>query len=160
MMNNFTQEPLSVKVSMEAVKLFKSGYHCSEAVLLAFEKFTDNEYSDSMKRGMSAFVEGVGGAGCICGALTGGTFVLSTLGGRLSPDESTMKLQKVVRTLHDDFRNEFSSACRRVITKNSKKIFGLGKYKNCTKTVDFVATRIVELALEAGWITENETASK
>lgn len=153
-------EPLSVKVSIEAVRLFKSGYHCSEAVLLAFEKYTDNEYSDQMKKGMSAFVEGVGGSGCICGALTGGVFVLSTMGGRLSPDESTKKLEKVVAKLHDGFKKQFKSTCCRVITRNSAKVFGLGKYNSCTKTVDYVATHIVELALEEGWIEENESAVK
>ncbi|PLX65719.1 MAG: hypothetical protein C0602_13390 [Denitrovibrio sp.] len=153
-------EPLAVKVSIEAVRLFKSGYHCSEAVLLAFEKYTDNEYSDAMKRGMSAFVEGIGGSGCICGALAGGTFVLSTMGGRLSPDESTEKLQDIVKQLHDEFRHEFRSACCRVITKNSSKVFGLGKYKNCTKTVDFVAMRIVDIAIENDWIQEKTPAVK
>lgn len=146
-------QPLSEKVSREAVELFKQGYHCSEAVLLSFEKYTGKTYSDEMKRGMSAFVEGIGGSGCICGALAGAVFVLSTLGGRLTPDESTARLEKVVKRLHDDFRNEFKSTCCRVITRNSSRIFGIGKFNTCPKTVDFCSTRIIELAQEQGWIT-------
>ncbi len=65
---------VSEKVSLEAVRLFKSGYHCSEAVLLAFEKYTNKEFSDDVKRGMSAYVQGIGGTGCICGALASGVF--------------------------------------------------------------------------------------
>lgn len=145
-------ESLSVLVSLRAVELFKEGYHCSESVLLAFDEYTGQNYPDSVKRGMSAFVEGVGGSGCICGALAGAVFVLSTLGGRTSPNESTKQLESVIKRLHDDFRNEFKSACCRVITHNSSRIFGIGKYKNCHKTVDFCATRIVELAQEQGWI--------
>jgi selenophosphate synthase len=74
------------------------------------------------------------------------------MGGRLSNAESTKNLEKVVKTLHDDFKNEFGSACCRVITRNSAKIFGIGKYNSCNKTVDFVAMRIVDLAQEQGWI--------
>lgn len=150
------QEPLSVKVSLEAVRLFKAGYHCSEAVLLAFEKYTDKDFPEEVKRGMSAFVEGVGGSGCICGALNSGVFILSTLGGRLSSDESTKHLESVVKTLHDEFREEFKSACCRVITKNSARIFGIGKFNNCHKTVDFVSTRIIELAIQEGWVKERK----
>jgi len=145
---------LVINVSLEAVKLFKEGYHCSEAVLLAFEKFTDNEFSDDTKKGMTAFVHGIGGSGCVCGALAGATFVLSTMGGRLSLDESTARLEKAVKKLHDDFRYHFKSACCRVITKNASSTFGRGRYKTCPKTVDFCATRIVEIALEEGWIKE------
>lgn len=145
-------DSLAAKVSVEAVQLFKSGYHCSESVLLAFEKHTEIKFSDETKRGMSAFVEGVGGSGCICGALSGAVFVLSTMGGRLTPDESTKKLEKVVKQLHDEFRHEFKSACCRVITKNSARVFGIGKFNSCSKTVDFCATRIVELAQEQNWI--------
>ncbi|PLX69783.1 MAG: hypothetical protein C0603_02285 [Denitrovibrio sp.] len=145
-------EQLPENVSQEAVTLFKSGYHCSEAVLLAFEKYTNKKYSDDVKRGMSAFVRGVGSSGCICGALASGVFILSTLGGRLSTDESTSHLEKVIKTLHDDFKKEFSSACCRVITRNSAKIFGIGKYNTCHKTVDFVAMRIIELAKQEKWI--------
>ena len=146
-------ESLSEKVSLEAVALFKSGYHCSEAVLLAFEKYTNKEFSEDAKRGMSAYVRGVGSSGCICGALAGGVFVLSTLGGRLTPDESTSRLEKVTKELHDGFRNEFKSACCRVITKNSAKIFGIGKYNTCHKTVDYVSMKIIDLAHREGWIT-------
>ncbi|ADD68185.1 C_GCAxxG_C_C family protein [Denitrovibrio acetiphilus DSM 12809] len=145
-------DSIAVLVSLEAVKLFKSGYHCSESVMLAFEKYTDKTFSEDTKRGMSAFVEGVGGSGCICGALNSGIFILSTMGGRLTNEESTKRLERVVKTLHDDFRKEFKSACCRVITKNSSKVFGIGKYNSCNKTVDFVAMRIVELAQEEGWI--------
>lgn len=145
-------ESLRDKVSLDAVKYFKEGYHCSEAVLLAFEKHTDKTFPDEVKRGMSAFVEGIGGSGCICGALNAGVFILSSMGGRLSHEESTTRLEKVVKTLHDDFRAEFKSACCRVITKNSAKIFGIGKYNSCHKTVDFVSMRIIELAQEQGWI--------
>jgi C_GCAxxG_C_C family probable redox protein len=147
-MNNSTAE----KVSEEAVKLFKSGFHCSEAVLLAFEKHTDKTFSDETKRGMSAFVEGIGGSGCICGALAGSVFVLSTMGGRLEASQSTSALEKIVKKLHDDFREEFKSACCRVITKNSSKIFGIGRFSSCPKTVAFCAGRIVQLAQVEGWI--------
>jgi len=146
-----TDEQLN-KAAEEAVSLFKSGYSCSEAVLLAFEKNSDKTFSDDAKRGMSAFVEGVSGSGCICGALAGAVFVLSTMGGRLKNDESIQRLKTASKQLHDDFRMEFSSACCRVITAKSAKIFGIGKYNSCHKTVEFSIRRALQLASENGWI--------
>lgn len=147
-------ESKAVRTAEDAVSLFKEGYACSEAVLLAFENNTEITFSDDIKRGMSAYVEGVGGSGCICGALSGAVFVLSSLGGRLTPDESVEKLTKAVRILHDDFRKEFKSACCRVITKNASNFLGIGKFSSCHKTVYFCAMRIIELAEENGWIKE------
>lgn len=143
---------LAQKTAEDAVALFKKGYACSEACLMAFEANTEIKFSEDTKRGMSAFVEGIAGAGCICGALTGSVFILSALGGRVTLDEPIDKLKKAARQLHDDFRAEFKCACCRVIKKNSSVIFGLGQYKSCHKTVAFCASRCVELAVENGWI--------
>ncbi|MCD8553298.1 C-GCAxxG-C-C family protein [Seleniivibrio sp.] len=146
-----TEEILN-KAAEDAVRLFKSGYSCSEAVLLSFETNTEKCFSEDAKRGMSAYVEGLSGSGCICGALSGGVFVLSTLGGRLTRDEPIDKLKTAVRTFHDDFRKEFSSACCRVITAKSAKLFGIGKYSTCPLTVEFCIRNIMKLAAENGWI--------
>lgn len=146
-----TQDTIN-KAAEDAVRLFKSGYSCSEAVLMAFEMNTEKEFSEDAKRGMSAYVEGLSGSGCICGALAGAVFILSTMGGRLSPDEPIQKLKSAVRTLHDDFRKEFSSACCRVITAKSAKIFGIGKFNTCPLTVEFCIRKIMLLASENGWI--------
>jgi len=143
---------LSDKTALEAVQLFKDGYHCSEAVLLSFEKNSGKEFPDEMKRGMSAFVEGIGGSGCICGALNASIFILSSMGGRLSNKEKTTHLEKVVKKFHDAFRKEFKSACCRVIKKNAASVFGIGKYNSCHKTVDFCSTMLIEVAKDEGWI--------
>jgi C_GCAxxG_C_C family probable redox protein len=145
-------DELSNKVALEAVELFKSGYHCSEAVLLSFEKHTGREFPDEMKRGMSAFVEGIGGAGCICGALNASIFILSSMGGRLSNKEKTTHLEKVVKEFHDAFRAEFKTACCRVIKKNAASVFGIGKYNSCHKTVDFCSMKLVDISKREGWI--------
>jgi C_GCAxxG_C_C family probable redox protein len=146
-----TEETIN-KAAQDAVSLFKSGYSCSEAVLIAFEMNTEKEFSEDAKRGMSAYVEGLSGSGCVCGALAGAVFVLSTMGGRLSKDEPIDKLKSSVRSLHDDFRKEFSSACCRVITAKSAKIFGIGKFNTCHLTVEFCIRKIMLLSFENGWI--------
>jgi C_GCAxxG_C_C family probable redox protein len=146
-----TQEAID-KAVQDAVGLFKSGYSCSEAVMLSFEMNTEKRFSEDAKRGMSAYVEGLSGSGCVCGALAGGVFILSTMGGRLTKDEPINKLKVAVRTLHDDFRKEFSSACCRVITAKSAKIFGIGKFNTCPLTVEFCIRKILKLSEENGWI--------
>ncbi len=146
-----TEETID-KAAEAAVRLFKSGYSCSEAVLFAFEMNTEKKFSEDAKRGMSAYVEGLSGSGCVCGALAGAVFILSTMGGRLSPEEPVNKLKNAVRILHDDFRKEFSSACCRVITSKSAKLFGIGKFNTCPLTVEFCIRKIMLLASENEWI--------
>jgi C_GCAxxG_C_C family probable redox protein len=59
----------------EALELFKSGYHCSQAVLAAFSE--DLELSQEIALKIACpFGGGLGGYGRTCGALTGAMMVV------------------------------------------------------------------------------------
>lgn len=146
-------DELIKRAEKTAVEYFNQGYFCSEAITLTLEKECGIKIPDEVKRGMSAFVEGVGGAGCICGALNGSIFLLSMMGGRISSEEDTTRLQKAARELHDDFKKEFTSTCCRVITKKASTLFGIGKFSKCPTMVAFSIRQLILKLSEYDWFT-------
>ena len=77
---------MNTKVDMEKVKAyadeaFHSGYACSETVIDTFRKSLDLDIPDEAIAMSSGFPWGLGGGGCICGALAGATMCLGYLYG-------------------------------------------------------------------------------
>lgn len=68
-----------------ADEAFHSGYACSEAVIDTFRKTLELDIPDEAIAMSSGFPWGLGGGGCICGALAGATMCLGYLYGRTIP---------------------------------------------------------------------------
>jgi C_GCAxxG_C_C family probable redox protein len=51
-------------------------FYCSETVLKVISENFETELSEEIVSLASAFPHGVGGSGCICGALVGGTMAI------------------------------------------------------------------------------------
>jgi C_GCAxxG_C_C family probable redox protein len=68
----------------------------------------------------SAFAHGVGGSGCICGALVGGTMALGMFFGRseAKEDDKIKKAKELSHELHDLFKKNHKVPCCRILTKN------------------------------------------
>jgi C_GCAxxG_C_C family probable redox protein len=79
----------------------------------------------------SGFPVGIGGAGCTCGAITGGIMSLGLVFGRTAPkDPKVDKAMKLSRELHDIFKKNHKSLCCR--TLNKYMIMGSsGQMKQC-----------------------------
>lgn len=61
-----------------ARNLFSNGYNCSQAVAMSFQDRLGLKEEDIL-RAMSGFGFGMGGERSVCGAVSGGIFVLSSL---------------------------------------------------------------------------------
>jgi C_GCAxxG_C_C family probable redox protein len=61
----------------KARELFSGPYNCAQSVAAAFSEILDKE-EDEIFRLMSGFGFGMGGERTVCGAITGGIFVLSS----------------------------------------------------------------------------------
>ncbi len=61
----------------KAIELFNGPYNCAQSVASAFNDVL-NKSDDEIKRLMSGFGFGMGGERTVCGAVTGGIFVLSS----------------------------------------------------------------------------------
>lgn len=110
------------EMQKEAVEIFQKGFACSEAVIYAIKKGFDLEMSDDAIAMSSGFPWGLGGGGCICGALAGGTMCLGYLFGRKVPgDERFWKCQELTKELHDFFRERCGGTCCRVLTRGMEK---------------------------------------
>ena len=120
------------KVAAEAEGLYRSGkMHCAEAVLAAVTRNYMPEASDGLL-GLAAGFGGGSGAGCICGAVVGGTMAFGLL---FADDRNRVK--KLTRELHKWFKDEYGATCCKVIQQTHRKI--------CYELTGKVAGRVAEM---------------
>jgi len=135
---------------------FKDGYYCSEAVLKAFEDVTGVSFSEDFKRSMTILGEGIGETGCICGAVSAATLIGGYFSGRTELSSDRKYAQKIGKTIIERFKAKYQTTCCKALKKRSEIIFGIGQYKHCPEMTSFCAQLIYKLALEEGWIKEEE----
>jgi len=134
-----------------SIKYYKEGYFCSEAILKTYEELSGVELPDMVKRGMTSLAEGIGGTGCLCGAVHAIIFVAGMYTGRVHKDESVSESMNISHIIMDRFKEKHKSACCRVLTKNASLAFGVGKYRHCPGITGDCAEILFELACEEGW---------
>ena len=123
---------------------------CSEAVLYVLNQGLGGGLPpDAAIRIASGFSEGIGGAGCTCGAFSGAIMALGLFLGRQGINgRGSKKVQVRGKALHDLFRSKFGSTCCRVLTKkvrNDRKAL----YKLCTNHTGEAAELAARIILEA-----------
>lgn len=94
---------------------------CSGALLVVLNQALQGDLTDELAiRLTSGLGDGMGGSGCLCGALNAGALALGLfLGtGRLSPGGDRQVL-KAIQELHSRFKNVFGSTCCRILMKNT-----------------------------------------
>ncbi len=115
---DFTKEELLDKVQANAEELFRSGtYFCSEAVLQTINEFLGKPYGEDIVKLASGFPIGMGKAGCLCGAVSGGQMALGIVYGRVEGQPMEDKMFEKAKGLHDYIISEYKATCCRVITK-------------------------------------------
>ena len=60
----------------DAVDIFHNGFACSESVIYSIRKNLELDMSDDAFAMSTGFPWGLGGAGCLCGAVAGGTMCI------------------------------------------------------------------------------------
>jgi C_GCAxxG_C_C family probable redox protein len=121
---------------------------CSESIMCVISQaFASNLSAQKAVQLGAGYCHGMGGAGCSCGALTGSVALLSYF---LSPHgyEGLKKKQfrRVIREMHDQFRQRFRSTCCRILSKKEK---GEGERVSCKKLTEGGAEIASRLLLEA-----------
>lgn len=135
------------KLREDAVHIFNSGFTCSESVIYAIRKNFKLEMSDDAIAMSSGFPWGLGGAGCICGALAGGTMCIGYFYGRTEPGDPRNQLCfKLCNELHDFFKENYGAACCRVLTRGMEKQSPERK-AHCTKMVSGTVVKTAEIIL-------------
>ncbi len=72
------------QLKKDAQDAFHSGFTCSESVIYAIRKNFELDMSDDAIAMSSGFPWGLGGGGCICGALAGSAMCIGFLFGHSS----------------------------------------------------------------------------
>ena len=123
------------QVASEAEKFYRSGkMHCAEAVLAAVKNRFAPELSDEVVRLASGFGGG-SGAGCICGALSGGTMAFGLV---MQGDRKAVAA--MTRELHGWFKKEYGATCCKIISAKGKS--------GCVDLTARVAGKVAEMLLE------------
>lgn len=115
-----TSEELVGLIRCRAENLFETHQLlCSEAVLYVINHGLKGGLSPELAiRLASAFPEGVGGAGCVCGAFSGALMALGLFLGRQALNgRGARKVQAKGRELYELFRSKFGTTCCRVLTQ-------------------------------------------
>jgi C_GCAxxG_C_C family probable redox protein len=115
----------------EAEELYRSGkYHCAEAVLEVVRRHFAADLPESIVGTVSGFGGG-SGAGCICGAVSGGTVALGLV---LADKKETARLTK---ELHVWFKEKYGVTCCTTIRQTHKGV--------CPMLTGEVAGRVAEM---------------
>jgi len=125
-------ESKAEQVAAEAEGYYRSGkMHCAEAVLMAIRNNYASEVPDAVVQMASGFGGG-SGAGCLCGAVAGGTMALGLV---LEEDKRRVKL--LTHELHRWFKEQYGATCCKVILQTHKKI--------CPELTGKVAGKVAEM---------------
>lgn len=111
------------KYAQKAMKLFKEGYNCSQAVFLAFEDKYDLDQKTAAMLS-SSFGGGMGRLREVCGAVTGMFMVAGMLYGYESPEDKEAKTAhyKRIQELASEFEKHTGSIiCRTLLALDVQK---------------------------------------
>ncbi len=118
-----------------AVKLFKGGLYCSEAILQVYNKKLRLGLNDNAIKMATGFGAGFGASKCCCGSLTGAIMVLSAVKGRTDSKENVDDVFALTRELHNRFKKRYKATCCRVLTRNVE--WGSAEHhRHCEKLVN------------------------
>lgn len=121
------------KVEIEAEGLYRSGkLHCAEAVFMAIRNNFRPEVPEEVVQMASGFGGG-SGAGCICGAVSGGTMAIG-----LALRGEKKRIMELTRELHTWFKGEYGVTCCKVITAKGGK-------SGCPLITGRVAGKVAEM---------------
>lgn len=131
----------------DAVEIFNSGFACSESIIYAVKKHFELELSDDAIAMSSGFPWGLGGGGCICGALAGATMCIGYFFGRRTPgDPKINRCFELTQELHDYFKEACGGTCCRVLTRGMERNAPERK-EQCTRFVSDTAKKTAEIIM-------------
>lgn len=129
----------------DAVEIFNAGFTCSESIVYAIRKHFELDLQDEAIAMSSGFPWGLGGGGCICGALAGGVMCLGYFFGRTTPgDPKIQKCFELSKELHDYFRETHKGTCCRILTKGLEHNAPERKAQ-CTEIVADTVVKVAEI---------------
>ncbi|HMM39606.1 MAG TPA: C-GCAxxG-C-C family (seleno)protein [Desulfovibrio sp.] len=144
-----TLESPQARIGAAATEIFLSRpQNCAEAVVLALNRHLTGGLAPAQAAGVaSGFSLGLGGAGCLCGALSGATLCIGLF---LAPKGDRLErraARKAAKALHHSFLELHGSVCCRELCR------ALGdeteaRAKRCSALTGYAAAEAARLILE------------
>jgi C_GCAxxG_C_C family probable redox protein len=150
-MTDTTQSSLAGAIAARAENLYRTRQHlCADAVLLAFNEGLGGGLTEQQAVGLTSGLSiGQGGAGCLCGAVSGGALVLGLfLGGEGRAYRSSGKVREAVNELHARFKDAHKSTCCRVLIKPVKDDEA-AHFEQCAGLTGEAARMVAEILFNA-----------
>lgn len=122
---------------------------CAEAVMMVLNQGLGGDLAPDMAiRLASALPEGLGGRGCLCGALNGGALALGLFLGRKDPGyRNATDVRKAVADLHDRFKAAYRGTCCRVLT--GSLVYGSDQhFRRCARMTGDAAGMTAAIVLD------------
>ena len=117
------------KLAEKAVSFFRTGFVCSESVLMAIQDYLELEINPKIATG---FGGGIGRKGSVCGAVTGAILAINLKYGRQKLEEDYIKEKAFSKALefYDKFAEKMGSAvCYDIIKCDLKTEEGQKTFK-------------------------------
>lgn len=128
-----------------AMDLFHKGFTCAEAVMYTLNKYLKLGLDEKSFAMCSGFPWGLGGGGCICGALAGASMIISSKYGRKSYDKTRDdNCFSINEELHNEFKKANGGTCCRVLMKGLERNDPKRK-ENCSIYVKNTLKIVVDL---------------
>lgn len=119
---------------------FTSGRNCAESVLSSLR---DAGWDVPVEAG-AGLRQGLGGSGCVCGALMGGTIAISSALHAQDPNISPAESDEIVRRYRDTFVERWGSTCCRVLKRGQQE--GSDEWMaHCAEITEFAGSLAAEL---------------
>lgn len=132
-----------------AEKYHNDGNNCVESVVKACNEGLHLDLPEQAIRMISGMGGGIGRSGCVCGALSGATMVISAIVGRVDPSEKHQtEVYKYTHEFYERFVEKFGSPCCAQLNKLS---FGTPEYRSkCIKLTAATADLVSDYLQEKG----------
>ena len=134
------------KIVDDALDIFHNGFACSESVMYALRKnFGWEELSDDVIAMTSGFPWGLGGAGCLCGAVASGSISLGYMFGRRTPGEPVTRCHQLTNEFADAVREKFGATCCGKLIAEFPDRDAAPRKAKCSEIVSFCARTAAEI---------------
>ena len=115
----------------EAVDYYKSGYSCSESVVLAA---IDAGLCDANLLPVATSFSGGMSSGCLCGAVAGAQMVIGANFGKQTPSQRDDTARTKAKEFIDEFKKNHKATCCKVLT-SGLEFHSPERKQNCTNLV-------------------------
>ncbi|MBS4007954.1 MAG: C_GCAxxG_C_C family protein [Clostridium sp.] len=152
----FSKDEILEKVQTDAEELFSSGkFFCSEAVVQTINELLNKPYAEDVAKLAGGFPIGMGRAGCLCGAVSGGQMALGMVYGRVKGEPMNEKMFIKAKELHDYINEEYKANCCRIITADwqGEDFKSQARKNHCIKITGKVARWVASEFIDDGQIT-------